>query len=498
VNLYDQAPVGNSIPFSAALLSSGTIGATIVEGKANTTLPVILAGVVEGAEAGNAGTLTSGGAAGASSFVIEVTDADANVILTSSGAQTRTGGAVSLTLTVPSGIAGVTVLDVTQNPNGTGASSISGVNPGDTIQVSSSASTPAVIGIPVVVALGTTPIGLARVPSNGGGTPSAVPTSYPGTVNEIAAIPPWTSLDTFTYGAGFIMLSNTGSQVVTGFVVAPSTHTPTLSFQCTVGGGETLDHIAKGVYPSLVFAQHTATDVTLNTSSESGGTCATGTQAFSALSQYGAGPSVASWNDAADDGAGNLGGALVLSGSGGNGQNAIVTGPENGSVSGGGNAIGNAGNQANIDSLQMWYDKASVVTKGIDEVAYRNAQNGLAISGLAASSPVASAADDAGNVYILFQDGAGTVEKCALGSTTTTCTYAGALAAYNPSYDHRSMALGADGILYVATASGFVHFNPANNTSYSNGSTAYKQVVASGDGHIYLLHADGSGVDAYP
>lgn len=113
------------------------------------------------------------------------------------------------------------------------------------------------------------------------------------------------------------------------------------------------------------------------------------------------------------------------------------------------------------------------------------------------SSPVTSAADGAGNIYVLYNDVAGTVDKCTFGSTVS-CAVVGSLAACTPSHNHRAMTLGPDNALYLATASGFVRFDPVNNTSFSNGSTSYKEVVASGDGHIYLLRSDGSGVDAYP
>lgn len=60
-------------------------------------------------------------------------------------------------------------------------------------------------------------------------------------------------------------------------------------------------------------------------------------------------------------------------------------------------------------------------------------------------------------------------------------------------------ALGADGRLYFATTShGMLYFDPGNNTSANAGSTSYSQAVASGDGHIYFLRSDGTGVDAYP
>jgi hypothetical protein len=344
--------------------------------------------------------------------------------------------------------------------------------------------------------LGTTPIGLARVPSNGSVSPSAVPTSYPGTVTEIGAVPPWTSVDGSTNGSGFVMLAHSSNQSLTGFVVNPATHNPTASFQCAVPASFAVDHIAKATYPYIVLAEHTSTDVTLNTYTENGGTCANGTQDFSALSQYGAGPSVASWNDAADDGV-YAGGALVL-GYPGNGQNAIVTALENGTASGGGNAVGTGSNQPNIDSLQMWYTKASVITKGIDEIAYRNATNFVQQSGLSASSPVSSAIDNAGHIYILFADGPGTVQKCSLGSPVS-CTYVAAVGAYVPSSDHRAMALGPDGMLYFATTGhGVLTLNPANNTDYNTGTTSYSEAVASGDGHVYLLRADGSEVDAFP
>jgi hypothetical protein len=191
-----------------------------------------------------------------------------------------------------------------------------------------------------------------------------------------------------------------------------------------------------------VFAESTATDVTLNTSSLSGGTCSAGTQAFSALSQYGVGPSVASWNDAAADGT-TIGGALVLSGAPGNGINPILTAPQNGTVSGG-SAIGSASNQVNIDSLNI-----ALAFIARDVGGRRRRQHLRALQ---------RRCGDGRQVHVR-------VDSLVRGR--------GSLAAYTPSHNHRAMTLGPDNALYLATASGFVRFDPVNNTSFSNGSTPY-------------------------
>jgi hypothetical protein len=145
----------------------------------------------------------------------------------------------------------------------------------------------------------------------------------------------------------------------------------------------------------------------------------------------------------------------------------------------------------------MWYGKSAVITKGIDQMAYINELNAPFIYGFSASSPIAAVADDAGNIFVQFHDVAGTVQKCVLGYPGSCVTIA-SISAYGPSYDHRGMALGADGDLYFASSSGLVQYDYIHNTSVSEGLVAYKQVVASGDGHLYMLRADGSGVDTAP
>jgi len=505
ISLYDEVTasgyVASGIPNSAALLSSGTIGATVTEGASTVTVPVILSGVMEGVHAVSTGSLTSG-AAPQTTFIVEATDADGNVILASDGVISRTGGAVALTLTSPNSIAGVSMQDVTQTPGGSYSTSILGVKIGDTISIATTAATPQIVGVPVFAILPGSPpvpVGQLRIPATYTTTvPNSVPTTLPYPINEIAGVPAWATIDGSTQGGGFLYVdSGSPNQSVGSVSVSATSHFPTSVLTCNFyGTGITVDHIAQGAYATsnIILGEHTGVDALLSTLASM--SCPNGTQDFSAASQglYTTGTSI---TDVADDGR-YAGGALVVA-SGGTGSSFIVTAPDGGTVSGGGNLVVTGTSEQAIDSLHLFYSKALVLETALGAIAYRNPSNFIQSASLG-TPETAAALDDAGNVYIL--DTAGALHKCTLATDPSlfTCTFLANLASptnYAPSTDHRALAIGADGNVWVA-AQGLLSVNSTSGAVTRFGTTSYKEVVASGDGHLYLLTAGGTAYNDFP
>jgi len=508
ISLYDEVTasgyVASGIPNSAALLSSGTIGATVTEGASTVTVPVILSGVMEGVQAVSTGSLTSG-AASQTTFIVEATDADGNVILASDGVTSRTGAAVALTLISPNSIAGVSMQDVTQTPGGSYSTSLLDVKIGDTISIATTATTPQIVGVPVVAILPgspAVPVGQLRIPATYTTTvPNSVPTTLPYPINEIAGVPAWATIDGSTQGGGFLYVdSGSPNQSVGSVSVSATSHFPTSVLTCSFyGTGITVDHIAQGAYATsnIILGEHTGSDALLSTLAST--SCPNGTQDFSAASQglyTGTGTSV---TDVADDGR-YAGGALVVA-SGGTGSSFLVTAPDGGTVSGGGNLVVNGTSEQAIDSLHLFYSKALVLETALGAIAYRNPSNFIQSTSLG-TPETAAALDDAGNVYIL--DTAGALHKCTTATNPSlfafTCTVLANLASptnYAPSTDHRALAIGADGNVWVA-AQGLLRVNSTSGTVTRFGTTSYKEVVASGDGHLYLLTTGGTAYNDFP
>jgi hypothetical protein len=506
ISLYDDVTatgyVASGIPNTAALLSSGTIGTTVTEGAATVTVPVVLSGVMEGIQAVSAGSLTSG-AASQTTFIVEATDADGNVILASDGVLTRTGSPVALTIETPNSIAGVSMQDVTQAPGSSYTTMVLGVEIGDTISIQTTAATPQIVGVPVFAILPGSPaipVGQLRIPATyTTAVPNSVPTTLGYPINEIAGVPPWTTIDGSTQGGGFVYVdSGSPNQSVGSVSVNASTHFPTSAFTCNFyGTGFTVDHVAQGAYATsnIIVGEHSSTDVTLNTLSS--GTCPAGTQDFSAASQgvYTFGTSM---TDVADDGT-YAGGAFVEA-AGGTGSSLILTAKDGTTVSGAGNVVLSGTNQQAIDSLNLFYSKALVLETALGEIGYRNPSNFVQSTSLG-STPRSSAVDDTGHVYIL--DTAGDVEKCTIATNPAAfgCnTLVNLLfpTNYSPAADHRAIAIGADGNVWVASAAGLLRVNSTSGAVTQFGSTSYKEVVASGDGHLYLLVSGGTAYNDFP
>jgi hypothetical protein len=506
ISLYDEVTasgyVASGIPNSAALLSSGTIAATVTEGASTVTVPVILSGVMEGVQAVSTGSLTSG-AASQTTFIVEATDADGNAILASDGVTSRTGAAVALTLISPNSIAGVSMQDVTQTPGGSYSTSLLDVKIGDTISIATTATTPQIVGVPVVAILPgspAVPVGQLRIPATYTTTvPNSVPTTLPYPINEIAGVPAWATIDGSTQGGGFVYVdSGSPNQSVGSVSVSATSHFPTSVLSCSFyGTGITVDHIAQGAYETsnIILGEHTGSDALLSTLAST--SCPNGTQDFSAASQglyTGTGTSI---TDVADDGR-YAGGALVVA-SGGIGSSFLVTAPDGGTVSGGGNLVVNGTSEQAIDSLHLFYSKALLLETALGAIAYRNPSNFIQSTSLG-TPETAAAVDGAGNVYIL--DTAGALHKCTIATNPSlfACTVLANLASptnYAPSTDHRALAIGADGNVWVA-AQGLLRVNSTSGTVTRFGTTSYKEVVASGDGHLYLLTTGGTAYNDFP
>ena len=112
------------------------------------------------------------------------------------------------------------------------------------------------MGFPLAVELGTTPIGIARVPSNITSAPTALATSFSGTVSEIASVPAWSGLGSTYNGNGFLSVAGAGTLYVTGLTMNLSTHILNQAFQCSAPSATyILDHLAMGMYPHMAFAR---------------------------------------------------------------------------------------------------------------------------------------------------------------------------------------------------------------------------------------------------
>jgi hypothetical protein len=178
-----------------------------------------------------------------------------------------------------------------------------------------------------------------------------------------------------------------------------------------------------------------------------------------------------------------------------------VTAPDGGTVSGGGNLVLNGTSEQAIDSLHLFYSKALVLETTVGAIAYRNPSNFVQSTSLG-TPETAAAIDDAGNVYIL--DTAGALHKCTIATNPSvfalTCAFLANLASptnYAPSADHRALAIGADGNVWVA-AQGLLRVNSTSGAVTRFGTTSYKEVVASGDGHLYLLTTGGTAYNDFP
>jgi len=68
----------------------------------------------------------------------------------------------------------------------------------------------------------------------------------------------------------------------------------------------------------------------------------------------------------------------------------------------------------------------------------------------------------------------------------------------NATLDQRALAVGPDGNVWIAGTTGLVQVNTATNavSTYTGGS--YQEVVASGDGRLYLLGTGGTSLREFP
>ncbi len=491
VNLYDQqVGTGSSsqpseptpAPLAAALLSTGTITTTVAEGAANVTVPLVLSGAVAGVVAGSTGNLPTGGTAGTTTFTLEATDADANIILARDGVVNASGSPVTFTLVAPASIAGITIADLSNG--GSYATSLSNVKAGDIIAVASTGATPQVVGIPIEVLIGGTPAGIVTTPSTvpAATVPHIVQTAAG--AQEIAGVPPWDQMYGLAPGAGIAVLSDVSQGgTVTGFSSSGSTQ-----FSCAGGGsgGVYIEHIAMGPGLQLelanVVTDQSAYDLTLTAVGlgSSAPNCSVNLQQVLGIN------APTPWLDAANDGTTIAG--IYTGGSSVSLQ--LSTGPSPLGIGGGGQPGFNA-HPINA-SIGMWYGQYAIGFTGSNgnALVYAGPQGNIATFAL---TPASVAVDYAGNAYVV--DTSGSVYKCSLGASITCVgTSIGA------STDHRSVAVGADGLVYVATSAGLVQLNPSDFFAppVTLGTTSLKEVQASGDGHIYALGTDGQSIYIYP
>jgi len=478
VNLYDQ-PAATGVPSGAALLSTGTITTTIAEGASNVTVPVVLSGVVNGVMAGSTGTLPTGGTAGTTTFTLEPTDPDANIILAADGVVNTSGSAVTFTLIAPPAITGITIADVSSGSGS--ASTLNNVKAGDVIAVSSTTSTPSVLGIPIEAEIGGIPVAILTIPATSIGTRTLNSIASLSSVLEIAGVPPWASMPDLPAGDGFVVLYDESAG---GEVKGLASDGSQIGFTCSSGN-------------SGVFIQHVAMGpgerVDLGTSYGTGqGVLLTVGQADVSGTPN---CDVVNSNQSAD-GAGSI---LDVANDGTNVAAVFSPGTPSIGLSTGASlpSLGSTSNNLNPTafSLAMWYgqyvaggNNGQGGTSGLVYISPQ--QNVVTASGV---SPVAVAVDGAGHAY--FLDSSGTLQACSLGSTiviTATLAVSGA------SSDHRAVTVGPDGLVYVATANGLLAFDPATTNTAMIGTTALKEVQASGDGYIYGLGSDGATILRYP
>jgi hypothetical protein len=161
-----------------------------------------------------------------------------------------------------------------------------------------------------------------------------------------------------------------------------------------------------------------------------------------------------------------------------------------------------------MDSLGMWYGQIAAiqpgVAAGLNDFIFINIASGS--SGALEQTtgnlvPVAAAPDNAGNEYVLANNGY--VYICPLGAayqTVGSCANATYVGNLIPSTNHRALAVGPDGNPWIATSVGLVRAFVSNDSAltYVYGNKSYTQVVASGDGHLYALRSNGQTVDIFP
>jgi hypothetical protein len=475
VSLYDQ-PAEGGLPSGAALLSTGSITTTIPEGSATVTIPVVLSGVVAGVTAGSTGTLPTGGTAGTTTFTFEATDADANIILAADGAVADvTFATAAFVLTMPPSMTDITIADLTRGTSY--ASTLYLVHAGDVIAVSSTSTTPQVAGIPVVANLNGIPVGILTIPSSVSNAFIPHPVNTAPSASEIAGVPPWSELPTLAAGTGVAVLSDANTQV-TGYSSGGSE-----VFSCSASAsGVSIEHIAMASGENLevgnAYSDQFGPDLTLANVSLNATTpnCGVNQELIQGLTGGG-------FLDVANDGGANTA--------------AIYTGGATPSLyvlSGAGSPSIGLNTNPTSASLAMWYGQyvaASTGSNGNSGVVYVNAQGNVATSNVGA---ISVAVDDAGHAYAL--DTSGQLYSCSLGSSVS-CPSSVTIA--NASSDHRAVAVGPDGLVYVASSSGLVQFNPVTLTAPTViGSTSLKEVQASGDGHVYALGTDNQTFYIYP
>jgi hypothetical protein len=493
VTLYDQAPTGSTFSSTAATLATGTLAASITEGVANVTLPVVLAGIAQGLKAGALSPVAAGGVVSQGTFVVEASDADGNLILASDGVQTSSGGSISLSLSTANAISGVTMLDVTQSPNGTFATSITGVNVGDRIAVATSAATPQLIGIPILASSTGKPATILRLPAT---TTVPSPTGLAGFAGSqliLAGVPPFATIDGSTYGNGFILYHNFSGGIIEFATV--SNYAPSLA-SCNTVTEYGVTALAMGAGRTFIAGEDNGSDVTMNAvtmqNSYPGGLCPFGTLLYSTVAQLSLPYGIGSINDVANDGT-NAVAAVAAIGSGGNGSNDFVSVVQAAPASNAVTAFGNASNQVALRSLHLWFGNVVAAETGSVDFALRGQSN--VPQELALPSAPVSLAVDGQYVYVL--DVAGQLRRCAVGAAAT-CNGAANLSSYGPASTQRAITIGPDGNVWVASSSGLLTVDASALTVVQRtGVAGYTQVTSSGDGRVYALNTNGT-VDVFP
>jgi hypothetical protein len=493
VTLYDQAPTGSTFSSTAATLATGTLAASITEGVANVTLPVVLAGIAQGLKAGAVSPVAAGGVVSQGTFVVEASDADGNLILASDGVQTSSGGSISLSLSTANAISGVTMLDQTQSPNGTFATSITGVNVGDRIAVATSAATPQLIGIPILASSTGKPAAILRLPAT---TTVPSPTGLAGFAGSqfiLAGVPPFATIDGSTYGNGFIFYHNFSGGIIEFATV--SNYAPSLA-SCNTVTEYGVTALAMGAGRTFIAGEDNGSDVTMNAvtmqNSYPGGLCPFGTLLYSTVAQLSLPYGIGSINDVANDGT-NAVAAVAAIGGGGNGSNDFVSVVQAAPASNAVTAFGNASNQVALRSLQLWYGNVVAAETGSVDFALRGQSN--VPQELALPSAPVSLAVDGQYVYVL--DVAGQLRRCAVGAAAT-CNGAANLSSYGPASTQRAITIGPDGNVWVASSSGLLTVDASALTVVQRtGVAGYTQVTSSGDGRVYALNTNGT-VDVFP
>ena len=514
IALYDKAP-----PFTATtqLLTYGAIATPIVEGQANTAFPLVLIGVVASVEAGSVTSLnTASGSASQAQFVLQGRDAGGNIILAHDGVLDPSLAGAIFAIAVPPTIPNLTLTNISQGISAPPGAALSGVRPGDRIQVSAPAGAPPYIGIPLEVQVTSSSshfIGSAYVPNS---FVASVPTNL-----EMNATPPIIAGgEAASPSYAYSYVAAVGSQIESVTMDAAS-HS-VAQMVCTLAAGSTVEKLAidgrgvaigSGVAKQMVVGVSVPAPTPLPTSgptaapgppdqqvdlytvpASASGACAnsigTVTNVYDASANDSGAyvASIASTNRSFTVGIGSTVRSGALFSFPETQSATIVTLPPNDYLSNIGSSFGSL-------AIPIFGAAPGSANAGLALIApngtlqYNSPSGPGSVSGF--SSPVTSLAVSGSYVYFVLSDN--TLNGAILGVGGTLIS---APIPATASSNERALAIGPDGNLWIATQAGLYRFiAPGSLTQF--GTANYVSVVSSADGHLYLSRTDG-GLDVFP